>query len=103
MTADLAQIGALRAIARASVMQFKGTKQPLAQIAERLNVEAVVSGSVIRSEPHVRITAALIQAATGQQLWATRLAPPSFDPAWIATMRYAVFCDLIFQSIKVFA
>jgi TolB-like protein/Tfp pilus assembly protein PilF len=70
LTADLAQIGALRVIARASVMQYKGTKQPLAQIAERLNVEAVVSGSVVRSGQHVRITAALIQAATGQQLWA---------------------------------
>ena len=70
LTADLAQIGALRVIARASVMQYKGTKQPLAQIAERLKVEAVVSGSVFRSGNRVRITAALIHAATGQQLWA---------------------------------
>jgi TolB-like protein/DNA-binding winged helix-turn-helix (wHTH) protein/Tfp pilus assembly protein PilF len=70
LTADLAQIGALRVVARASVMQYKGTKQPLAQIAQRLNVEAVVSGSVLRSGNRVRITAALIRAATGQQLWA---------------------------------
>ena len=70
LTADLAQIGALKVIARASVMQYKGTKQPLAQIAERLKVEAVVSGSVLRSGDRVRITAALIRAATGQQLWA---------------------------------
>jgi TolB-like protein/DNA-binding winged helix-turn-helix (wHTH) protein/Tfp pilus assembly protein PilF len=70
LTADLAQIGALRVIARASVMQYKGTKQPLAQIAQRLNVDGVVSGSVLRSGHRVRITAALIRAATGQQLWA---------------------------------
>ena len=70
LTADLAQIGALRVIARASVMQYKGTKQPLAQIVQRLNVQAVVSGSVVRSGDRVRITAALIRAATGQQLWA---------------------------------
>ena len=70
LTADLAQIGALRVIARASVMQYKGTKQPLAQIAQRLNVEAVVTGSVLRSGQRVRITAALIRAATGQELWA---------------------------------
>jgi TolB-like protein/DNA-binding winged helix-turn-helix (wHTH) protein/Flp pilus assembly protein TadD len=70
LTADLAQIGALRVIARASVMQYKGTKQPLAQIAQRLKVQAVVSGSVLRSGDRVRITAALIRAATGQQLWA---------------------------------
>jgi TolB-like protein/DNA-binding winged helix-turn-helix (wHTH) protein/Tfp pilus assembly protein PilF len=70
LTADLAQIAALRVIARASVMQYKGTKQPLAQIAQRLHVEAVVSGAVLRSGQRVRITAALIRAATGQQLWA---------------------------------
>ena len=70
LTADLAQIGALRVIARASVMQYKGTKQPLAQIAQRLHVEAVVSGAVLRSGHRVRITAALIRAATGQELWA---------------------------------
>ncbi len=70
LTADLAQIASLRVIARASVMQYKGTKQPLSQIAERLRVEAVVSGSVLRSGQRVRITAALIRAATGQQLWA---------------------------------
>ncbi len=70
LTADLAQIGTLRVIARASVMQYKGTKQPLAQIAQRLNVDGVVSGSVVRSGHRVRITAALIRAATGQQLWA---------------------------------
>ncbi len=70
LTADLAQIGALRVIARASMMQYKETKQPLAQIARRLKVEAVVSGSVLRSGDRVRITAVLIRAATGQQLWA---------------------------------
>jgi len=70
LTADLTQIGALRVIARASMMQYKETKQPLAQIAQRLKVEAVVSGSVLRSGDRVRITAVLIRAATGQQLWA---------------------------------
>jgi len=70
LTADLAQIGTLKVIARASVMQYKGARQPLVQIAQRLNVEGIVSGSVVRSGQRVRITAALIRAATGQQLWA---------------------------------
>jgi len=70
LTADLAQIGTLRVIARASVMQYKGTKQPLAQIAHQLNVEGLVSGAVVRSGHRVRVTAALIRPATGQQLWA---------------------------------
>lgn len=70
LTADLAQIGALRVISRASVMQYKGTKRPLPEIARQLKVDAVVSGSVVRSGQRVRVTAALIRPATGQQLWA---------------------------------
>ena len=67
---DLAQIGALRVISRTSVMQYKGVRKPLPQIARELNVEAVVEGSVLRSGDRVRITAQLIHAATDQHLWA---------------------------------
>jgi TolB-like protein/DNA-binding winged helix-turn-helix (wHTH) protein/Tfp pilus assembly protein PilF len=70
LTTDLAQIGALRVISRASVMQFKNTKIPLLEIAHRLKVDAVVMGSVLRSGPHVRITAQLIYAAADRHLWA---------------------------------
>ena len=55
---DLGQIGALRVIARPSVMQFKGTKQPLREIARQLGVEAIVVGTVQSSGNRVRITAA---------------------------------------------
>lgn len=70
LTADLAQIGALRVISRASVMQFKGGKTPLPEIARRLKVDAVVSGGVLRSGQRVRITAELIHASTDRHLWA---------------------------------
>ncbi len=74
LTADLAQIGALRVIARASVMQYKGTKQPLAQIAQRLNVEALVSGSVVRSGQRQKLRRGLsIRAATGQRSFGPEL------------------------------
>jgi hypothetical protein len=51
-------------------MQFKGTKQPLPQIARDLNVKAVVEGSVVRSGDRVRITAQLIEAQSDRHLWA---------------------------------
>jgi TolB-like protein/Flp pilus assembly protein TadD len=70
LIAELAKIGALRVISRQSVMQFKGTDQPLPKIAQTLNVDAVVEGSVRRSGNRVRITTQLVQASPEQHLWA---------------------------------
>ncbi len=67
---DLAKSTDLRVISRTSVMHYKGTKKPLPEIARELHVDAVVEGSVQRSENRVRITAQLIRAATDQHLWA---------------------------------
>jgi serine/threonine protein kinase/tetratricopeptide (TPR) repeat protein len=67
---DLGQIATLRVISRPSVMQFKGTKKPLAEIAKQLGVEIVIVGSVQSSSSRVRITAQLVDPATNQQVWA---------------------------------
>lgn len=67
---DLAKVKALKVISRTSIMQYKGTKKPLPQIARELNVDAVIEGSVLREGGQVRISAQLIQAATDQHLWA---------------------------------
>jgi serine/threonine protein kinase/tetratricopeptide (TPR) repeat protein len=70
LIADLAQIGSLRVISRTSVMQLKGTKSSLPQIARQLNVDGIIAGSVLRSGDQVRITAELIDASTDRHLWA---------------------------------
>jgi len=67
---DLAKIRSLRVISRTSVMQYKGTRKPLRQIADELKVDAVVEGSVARSGSQVRVTAQLIQAPADRHLWA---------------------------------
>ena len=67
---DLAKIGSLRVISGTSVMQYKGAKKGLPDIARELNVDAIVEGSAIRSGQRVRITAQLIRARTDQHLWA---------------------------------
>jgi TolB-like protein/Tfp pilus assembly protein PilF len=69
---DLSKIGALKVISRSSAMRYKGMDKSLAEIAQELNVEAVIEGSVLREEDQVRITARLIEAETGQNLWADR-------------------------------
>jgi TolB-like protein/tetratricopeptide (TPR) repeat protein len=66
----LSTIQGLRVISRTSSMQFKGTRSTVPEIAKKLNVLAVVEGSVIRSGDRIRITAQLIHGETDVHLWA---------------------------------
>jgi len=67
---SLAKIGALRVISRTTAMRYKQTDKSVPQIAQELNVDAVVEGTVQRSGERVRISAQLIQASTDTHMWA---------------------------------
>jgi TolB-like protein len=66
---SLAQINDLQVAARTSAFSFKGTNTDIGTIAHKLNVAAVMEGSVRRSEHTVRVTAQLINPVTGFHLW----------------------------------
>jgi TolB-like protein/Flp pilus assembly protein TadD len=66
---SLAEIDELQVAARTSAFSFKGTSTDIGTIARKLNVGAVLEGSVRRSGNTVRITAQLINALTGFHLW----------------------------------
>jgi serine/threonine-protein kinase len=70
LIADLAQVSALRVISRRSVMQYKGRKRPLPEIAKELNADVAVAGSVLFEGEEVRITAELIDAKRNRLIWA---------------------------------
>jgi TolB-like protein/DNA-binding winged helix-turn-helix (wHTH) protein/Tfp pilus assembly protein PilF len=67
---NLARIRALRVVSRTSVMRFKGGTRSLPEIAQALNVDAIVEGSVLRIGDRVRISVQLIHVATDTHLWA---------------------------------
>src|SRR5262249_23197263 len=67
---NLAKMSEAKIVSRTSVMHYKGTRKTLKEIAQELNVDAVVEGTVQRSGNRVRITAQLIQASTDSHLWA---------------------------------
>jgi TolB-like protein/DNA-binding winged helix-turn-helix (wHTH) protein/Tfp pilus assembly protein PilF len=67
---DLGQLGSLRVISRTSVMQYKGARKPLPQIARELDVDVVTEGTVLKSGNDVRITVRLIDPARDKRLWA---------------------------------
>ena len=66
----LARIGELRVVSRTSVMQYKGVRKSLRDIARELQVDSVVEGTVQRSGERLRISAQLLHAPTDTHLWA---------------------------------
>ena len=68
----LSKIPRLFVIARNSTFVYKGKGVKVQQVAEDLGVRYVLEGSVQRSGNRVRITAQLIDAITGNHLWAER-------------------------------
>jgi TolB-like protein/Tfp pilus assembly protein PilF len=66
---SLSRINELQVAARTSAFSFKGKDTDIGTIARKLNVGAVLEGSVRRSAHTVRITAQLINAVTGFHLW----------------------------------
>jgi TolB-like protein/DNA-binding winged helix-turn-helix (wHTH) protein/Tfp pilus assembly protein PilF len=67
---SLARIRALRVVSRTSAMRFKGTSRSVPEIADALGVDAVVEGSVQRTNGRVRITVQLIHGETDTHVWA---------------------------------
>jgi TolB-like protein len=65
----LAKIDGLRVAARRSSFWFKDKEAELTEIAEKLNVEHVLEGTVRRDGNRVRISAELIDARNGFTLW----------------------------------
>ena len=68
----LSQLKGLRVAARPSSFAFKGKTPEVAEVANKLNVQTVVSGSVRKSGSRVRVAVQLVNAADGFQLWAER-------------------------------
>jgi adenylate cyclase len=69
---DLSKVSALWVAARNTAFTFKGKHVDATQIARQLKVSHLLEGSVRRAGGRVRITAQLIDGATGGHIWAER-------------------------------
>lgn len=65
----LSGIEGLQVAARTSAFQFRGRSADVREIGAELGVAVVLEGSVRRSEDRIRITAQLIDASTGFDVW----------------------------------
>ena len=66
---DLAKVSGLKVVGRSSAFQFRGKNEDVREVGKKLGVANVLEGSVRREGNHVRITAELIKADDGFQLW----------------------------------
>jgi len=69
---DLAKVPALAVVPRKTAFQFKGQDVDPCSVAEKLNVNYVLEGSVRKAGERVRITAQLTDGRTGDYTWSER-------------------------------
>ena len=68
----LGRISGIRVASRASAFRFRGTGNTLQDVAAALGVQAIVEGSLRRAGARLRVSAELVEASTGFQIWADK-------------------------------
>ncbi len=69
---DLSNLSGVLVIARNSTFTYKGRSVDVRQVGREFNVSHVLEGSVRRAGGRVRITAQLVESASGHHIWAER-------------------------------
>jgi TolB-like protein len=79
LTTDLSRIAGSFVIGRNTAFTYKGKAVDLKQIGRELGVRCVLEGSVQRGGSRMRLNVQLIDAETGNHLWAERFDKPVAD------------------------
>jgi len=79
LTTDLSRIRGAYVVARNTAFTFKGKPLDVKTIGRELNVRYVLEGSVQRGGNRMRVNVQLINAETGNHLWAERFDKPLAD------------------------
>jgi TolB-like protein len=79
LTTDLSRISGAFVIARNTAFTFKGKAVDVKKLGTELNVRYVLEGSVQRGGTQLRVNVQLIDAETGNHLWAERFDKPVAD------------------------
>ncbi len=92
LTNRLTKFPALRVAARTSAFAFKGKNLDVGEIASRLGVGYVLQGSVKRQADRIRVTASLVNGASGSNRWSNSYELPASD-------FFAIESDMVTQVI----
>jgi TolB-like protein len=80
LMSGLARLDGVRVAARTSAHAFRTTGLDAREIARRLNVSALIEGSLRQSDDRIRLTVQLVDAADGCHLWSERYERQIGDP-----------------------
>ncbi|MPY90209.1 MAG: hypothetical protein GEU99_20075 [Luteitalea sp.] len=69
VTSELARIGTLAVVSRTSALRFADSGKPLREVAQTLNADVVMEGSLLTDGDRVRVEARLVDAARDQKVW----------------------------------
>ncbi len=69
LAADLGRLNGLRVISPGASLTYRGSKKPLPEIGKELNADVLLDGTVSRAGNRAQITARLVNARSGRDLW----------------------------------
>jgi TolB-like protein/class 3 adenylate cyclase len=100
LTTDLSRINGFFVIGRNTAFTYKGKPFDVRRIGHELNVRYVLEGSVQRSGIRMRVNVQLIDAETGNHIWAERFDKPVADlfdmqDEIVARLGHPVFSHII--------
>jgi TolB-like protein/class 3 adenylate cyclase/Tfp pilus assembly protein PilF len=105
LTTDLSQMSGMRVIGRNTAFSYKNKPIDLKQIGRELNVRYVLEGSVQRSANRMRVNVQLLDAESGNHLWADRFDKPVADlfdmqDEIVARLANALNTQLVFAEAR---
>ena len=80
VTSELARIKTLGVVSHTSALQFAGVRRPIKEIAQALNAELVLEGSVHHEGDRVRIEARIVDTTIDRKLWVDDFVGTAADP-----------------------
>ena len=94
LSTDLSHAKSLRVISRASTSRFQGSRLSIPQIAEQLHVDAVIEGTVLRSNNTIRVTIRLLTSHPERETWASSYERSASDAI---ALQNQIAADAVYQ------
>jgi len=80
VTSELARIKTLGVVSHTSALQFAGTRRPIKEIAQALNAELILEGSVHHEGDKVRIEVRIVDTTIDRKLWVDDFVGTAAEP-----------------------
>jgi len=81
VTGELARLGTLGVVSHTTALQYAGTRTSLREIAQSLDADFIVEGTLVRGSGDLRVQVRLVDGAKDRKLWVEDFESPSAEIA----------------------